>query len=164
MTCGRSLLLMTVLALLPLKPSWAQMKQGALVVGSPASTVRLGTTAGPFTVRRQQLDGPAIAAGAPELSVGITTSSPFGFLSLAPDTPPPWPQTLTNSIPADASESAPFYYRDGQVGSSSLTASAGTQWDDGVTTVTIEARSFEDDFESGTLLTTDTPPGRWHYF
>ncbi len=134
--------------------------EGELVLTSASQQTMAGAISGPLTVRRQRLDGTPIGAGAPALSVTVASSSSnaaFGTTQAFPYDAP----TLSVTIPAGESSSAPFYYWDFAVGTSTLTASAGAAWNPGQLQTPIVPFEFADDFETGTLNQQEVPAGRW---
>jgi len=101
--------------------------EGQLGFPGAATSGGVGTPLGPYTLERRRLDGVAIAAGAPALTVNVSsTSTGGGFAGDAGATV--WPATTTVSIPAGASSSGAFYMRDLNAGRPAILISAGVPW------------------------------------
>lgn len=102
--------------------SWVegQLQVVGPVSGAPAQPL------GPFTVSRAQTDGPAIAAGAPSLTVEVTAAEAQGELSPSPSGP--WASSVQLTIGAGTSESEGFFYRQPVEGITALTADGGAAW------------------------------------
>jgi hypothetical protein len=99
------------------------------------------------------------ATGVP-VAVTLSTTSAQGAFSLDRDPFGTWGTAL--SVPLAASAAATtVYYRDSIVASVTLTAMAGG-YAPGVLSAGVSTHGFHDDFESGGLLYTDVPEGRWN--
>ena len=92
----------------------------ALALAPPAALVA-GAASPPLAVQLTSSPGVPATATAP-VAVTLATSSPGGSFALAPDGP--WSASLQLEIPAGASSTAPFHYRDTRAGDASVTASA----------------------------------------
>jgi len=126
---------------------------------SAPQKIRVGAPSAPLTIQRQRADdGVPIAAGtAPSLGVTLRSSSTGGAFSLSPAGP--WSPTLSVTIPAAASDSQPFYYRDALAGSPTLTASLPAAWVAGTQSISVGSLMLADDVESGQVLAASG--GQW---
>lgn len=119
-------------------------------------TAGVGSSSAFLTVERQ-LGGVPQTTGA--LSVTVATSSSRGQFAASPGEEINWAPTASLTIP-DGQSSVSFSYRDGSVGSSTLTAST-TGYPNAAATVVVAPLHTNDDFEGGGLLFSDAVPGQW---
>jgi hypothetical protein len=104
--------------------SWKSFRawtQPTLVFATPPQTLPVATPSGPISLALQTTTG-APHAGAADLPVTLSSSSPQGQFALDPAGP--WTSTLVLTIPAGGSAAGPFYYQDTLAGSAVITASA----------------------------------------
>ncbi len=132
-----------------------------LVFISPPQRVGVGMPAGALQIQRQDSGSP-LDSGEPQLTVTLSSSSSMGEFSLSRDPTGAWSSTLEVLIQTDGSFAQDAWYRDPTPGAHTITASASsyppaTQVED------VSPFGFSDDFESGTLLTTGVPPGKWTF-
>lgn len=135
--------------------------EGKLVFLSAPQTLAAGFPSGALVVQRQRLDGTPIDTGAPALNVTVASSSPTAEFAPSPSPYQTWTASYPVTLPAGASTTPVFHVRDPVEGSPTLTASAGAAWDPGTFPLSIGPFQFADDAETGTLLDSETPPGRW---
>ena len=133
--------------------------EGRFAFTSAPQRIRVGTPSAPLTIQRQRADdGVPIAVGtAPVLGVTLRSSSGGGAFALAATGP--WSPTLSVTIPAGASDSQPFYYRDAFAGSPTLTASLVPAWVAGTQIISVGSLMLSDDVESGQVLAASG--GQW---
>jgi len=116
---------------------------GVAMASSPLSVSRVGTNAG-------------------ALNVTLSSSSPTSTFSSSPSGAP-WTSTATVAF-ANGADAGTVYFRDSSLGTPVLTASApvlndGGVLDAGTLSLPVRPISYSVDFESGTLLLSDTPYG-----
>jgi hypothetical protein len=104
-------------------PGWqtfAQWKPSVLAFSSPPQTLVAGAASQPLTLELRTNTGLPLTAGVP-LAVTVATSSAGG--GFAASAAGPWTSTLALTLPSGAS-SATVYYRDTQLGTATVTATA----------------------------------------
>jgi len=133
--------------------------EGRFAFTSAPQRIRVGAPSAALTIQRQRADdGAPIAVGtAPALGVTLRSGSTGGAFSLSPAGP--WSATLSVTIPAGASDSQPFYYRDALAGSPTLTASLPAAWVAGTQSISVGSLMLADDVESGQVLAASG--GQW---
>ncbi len=109
--------------------------EGALIFSPPSGTVTAGAASAAMSVQRQALGGAPVAAGAPLLTVALTSPSPT--VEFATSTSGPWSSSLNLPIPAGAAATAAFFIRDATSGARTLNAAAGTAWNAGSASWTV---------------------------
>jgi hypothetical protein len=136
--------------------------EGDLTLAPAPGPLGTGASSSAFVVRRGRPDGGApLAQGLPLLRMELSSSSDAGEFSGDWDPEGTWTPRYAVTIAADASVSAPVYYRDRELGLAALSADAGPTWDAVPALVPVLPEALVDDFESPGLLVTDTPAGPW---
>jgi hypothetical protein len=128
--------------------------QGLFFEQLPA-TQPLGGRSGAVTIERRNGNTPVTTGN---VQVTISADSPVAQVSSTPEPWGLWGPTLQLPIGPGQSRTAPFYVRDGRVGTTRWTASAsGFVSADGGNVVRTD--SITCDVETGTVLDTDSPAG-----
>ncbi len=100
--------------------SFATWVEAVLAFTTAPQTIPADVPSGAMTIQVQQGRFPVAARA--DVVVTLSSDSPRGAFASAPEGP--WGPTLTVTIPAGASTSPPFYYRDTRAGSSVISGSA----------------------------------------
>lgn len=110
-------------------------------------------------VQRTDDSGRPLGPGQPEMSVQLSSDAPAGAFQRSSEAPQgTWRTTLDLVIPASSAASEPFRYRDPSAGTTTIRAAA-SGYAPAAASLSVSPHSFTADFETGSLLTSDTPPG-----
>lgn len=126
---------------------------------TPPGRGGVGARLGPLVVSRVADSGEALpAAELTETTLTVFTDSVVGEFTLSKEPTATWSKVVNVRFPAGAAKSAPVFFRDRATGTPRVVAQV-PGYTDIVQTFVVDALTFSADFETGTLLESQSPPG-----